>query len=490
MHILNKLSEDYKLHTKNVSLAKLFALLDINPTPMQDGLIDLWDNSLTEFSEVNIAASRRQGKTFSGAILIIRELLIVNSSTMVVSKSAKSVGVLFNEVLRMLRVLGLKPTKVNSNQYSLQLNDSILRCTVHRTMDTLLGNKASLIVLDECGTYSYSDDVNINLLPMRNDYSTYADTNMFVSKVLRISSPREIGSDFYYDWVKGNIKRPSSISKTEVYVAPKGVVSMTFSIYDSPLATPELIEAVKETTEEEKWQTEYLCNFIHMNSISAFSMYNEKSNTFKLPELIKRIGKGSLASLGFHNLESTEGARLQGFLGLDVGFRDNSAIVVCTVIDNCIYVLDAYEQAHMTSKEFAEGIQQIIQKWQLGDMPLDFTEGAIYIDKTAAMMSADLNVNYDIPALPGYNKVREGISLMNTGFKTNKLYINEDLTFLTDQITMLAFKEAMITSINKSSGDPFIRVKGHHFDVVHALRYVVTSMMMYWGIATDIEDIY
>ena len=487
MLIKNKLSEDYKVHSEGVSLAKLYEVLEVVPTPMQLGLIDLWDNRLYDFSEVNIAASRRQGKTFSGAILIIRELLIINSSTMVVSKSAKSVGVLFNEVLRMLRVLGLKPTKVNSNQYSLQLNDSILRCTVHRTMDTLLGNKASLIVLDECGTYTYSDDVNINLLPMRNDYGTYPDTNMFVSKVVRISSPREIGSDFYYDFIKGNIKRPSNKGKTEVFIAAKGICSMAFSIYDSPLATPELINAVKETTEEEKWQTEYLCNFIHMNSISAFGMFNPDNNTFDLEELTKRLGKGSLSTAGFHNISSASEAQLQGFVGLDVGFRDNSAIVIATVIDNSIYIVDAYEQAHMTSKEFAEGIQEIMHKWSIGGIPLDFTEGAIYIDKTAALMRADLNVTYDIPAMPGYNKVREGVSLMNTAFKTNKLYINKDLTFLIDQVSMLAFKEAMIGSINKSAGDPFTRVKGHHFDVVHAMRYLVTSVMMYWGVATETE---
>lgn len=484
MLIKNKLSEDYKVHAKQVSLGKLFEMLDVQPTPMQDGLITLWDEHLEEFSEVNIAASRRQGKTFSAAIIVIKELLLVNSSTMVVSKSAKSVGVLFNEILRLLRVLGLKPTKVNSNQYSLQLNDSILRCTVHKTIETLLGNKASLIVLDESGVYPYSESVNINLLPMRNDFGTYDDTSMFVAKILRISSPREIGSDFYYDFLKGLVAKPSKVGKGEVYISEKGVCSMTFSIYDSPLATPQLIESLKLTTEPEIWKTEFLSKFIHMNSISAFNMFNEDDNTFDLDNLIKNIGGRSLASLGFHNI-SAESSKLQGFLGLDVGFRDNSAIVVGTVIDNKIYILDSFEQSHMTSKEFAEAIQQIIKKWEGGKLPLDFGEGAIYIDATAAMMSADLNNTYNVPSMPGYNKVREGISLMNTAFKTQSLYINKELTFLIDQITMLAFKEAIIGSINKNVGDPFVRIKGHHFDTLHALRYMSTSIMMYWGYANE-----
>lgn len=484
MQILNKLSEDYKTHTKQIGFGKLFDLLEINPTPMQVGLIDLWDNKLEEFSEVNVAASRRQGKTFTAAILVVRELLIINSSTMVVSKSAKSVAVLFNEILRLLRVLGLKPTKVNSNQYSLQLNDSILRCTVHKTMETLLGNKASLIILDECGTYAYEEAVNINLLPMRNDYSTYEDTAMFVSKVLRISSPREIGSDFYYDYQKGNVGKDSKLPRGAVYISNKGVASMSFSIYDSPLATPQLIESLKLTTDEEVWQTEFLSNFIHMNSISAFSMFNAETNTFNLKELTALIGRGNLATLGFQ--EATIG--FQGFLGLDVGYRDNSAIIVATVLDNKIYILDSFAKSHLTSKEFAEEIQKMINKWSIAGISLDFDEGASYIDPSAALMSADLTNTYDIPVLPGYNKVRDGISLMNTAFKNNDLLINDELTELIDQVSMLAFKESIVGSINTGSTDPFVRVKGHHFDSVHAMRYLVTSLQQYWGVARDLDD--
>jgi hypothetical protein len=483
MHIKNKLSEDYKLHTREISLNNLYKLLEIEPTPMQLGLITLWDDKLEEFSEVNISASRRQGKTLSGAILAVRELLLVNSSTMVVSKSAKSVGVLFNEILRLLRVLGLKPTKVNSNQYSLQLNDSILRCTVHKTMETLLGNKASLIILDECGTYAYSEDVNINLQPMRNDYGTYKGSNQFVAKILRISSPREIGSDFYYDFIKGLIgksKKPGGGG--DIYISKQGICSLTFSIYDSPLATPELIEALKETTDKETFDTEFLAKFIHMNSISAFNMFNPDVNTFNFKTLSNTVGGSTLESLGFVG-DTT--SRFKGFLGLDVGYRDNSAIIVATVMDNKIFILDSFAKSYMTSKEFAEEIQKMIDKWTYGKFPLDFGEGANYIDPSAALMGADLSNTYDIPVLPGFNKVRDGISLMNTAFKNRELLINDELTELIDQVSMLAYKEALVGSLNKSAGDPFIRVKGHHFDSVHAMRYLVASLQQYWGIARD-----
>jgi len=478
-HIRNPLSEQYKKHAKKVSLGKLFSLLNIAPTPMQFNLIELFDRRLDEWNEVNISASRRQGKTFSAATIAVLELLKINSSTMVISKSAKSTAVIFNEILRMLRVLGIKPTKVNSNQYSLQLNDSILKCTVYKTMDTLLGNKASLIVLDECGTYAYADDLSVNILPMRADYGVYEDTHKFVGKVVRISSPRDIGSDFYYDFMAGYVDRDRSIKHTDLYITKTGICSMRFSIYDSPLASLELIKSLKDSNNEDTWRTEYLAEFIHINAISAFSMFNKEINTFKLSDFKELLEKAQIVS----TLGTFIGGQsyLQGFLGLDVGYRDNSAIIVGTVMDNKIYILDSFAKSYLTSKEFAEEIQNMLNKW--GNI-LDFSQGANYIDPSAALMSADLNTTYDIPVLPGYNRVRDGISLMNTAFKNQQLFINEDLTELIDQISMLSFKESIVGSLSQASSDPFVRIKGHHFDSVHAMRYLVTSIQQYWGVAT------
>ena len=487
MRIVNKRLQVYQEHASKVSLGKLYTLLDIEPTPLQLAMIDLFDNKLISWNELNIAASRRFGKTFSTAILVVRELLIVNSSTMAISKSSKAVGVLFNEILRLLRVLGVKPTKINSNSYTLQVNDSIFRATPYKTVDTLLGNYATLIISDEAGVYNAQEEVGITLLPMRNDAGAYEETDMFVSKVVRISSPRSIGSDFYYNFIQGLEGRPQDLDKGEVFISAKGICSLNYSIYDSPLVTPQLIESLHQSTEEDVWKTEYLAKFIHMGAASAFSQFNKDKNLFDLPGLVRAIG-GNIEHLGF-NIEaiSESSPRLQGFIGLDVGFRDSSAITIGTVIDNRIYILDSFASPYLTTKEFAEQIQSMIGKWQAHELSLDFSEGAIYIDKSAALTSADLAVTYDIAAMPGFNKVREGISLMNTGFNTMKVMVNKDLPEIIDEIETLAFKETVIGSLNKNQGDPFIRVKGNHHDRVHSMRYMVTSIMMYWGIATEVD---
>lgn len=490
LKLRNPLSESYIQHREQVSLGKLYALLDIEPTPLQDAMIELFDNKIDEWSELNIAASRRFGKTFSQAVLIVRELLIINSSTMVVSKSSKSVGVLFNEVLRLLRVLGVKPTKINSNNHTLQLNDSIFRATPVKTMDTLLGQKMSLGIIDEAGVFPYTEDYDITMKPMRLDFGSNEDTKRFNAKIVRVSSPRSIGSNFYYDIIKGYVSKPKALGLKDIYISPEGVCSLTYSIHDSPLITPNLIEAIKASTDKDTYATEYLAKFIHMGAASAFSQFNKEHNLFTVPELLKNIGGGPISKLGFNISAISEGSpRLQGFVGLDIGWRDSSAIIIGTVIDNKIYIVDAFASPYLTTKEFAEQIHEMLTKWQTHELSLDFGEGAIYIDKTAAMTTADLNTTYDIPAMPGFNKVREGVSLINEGFRANNLYINEDLTDLIDEIDTLAFKENIIGGLNKTQGDPFIRPSQGHHDRVHAMRYLVTSIMMYWGIANQSTEL-
>lgn len=491
LQIINKRLQLYREHANSVSLGKLYEILDMEPTPLQSAMVELFDNRLEDWNELNIAASRRFGKTMSASILAVRELLLVNSSTICISKSSKSVGVLFNEILRLLRVLGIRPTKVNSNNYTLQVNESYFKATPFKTMDTLLGNFATLIIADESGVYAAEEEMAINLLPMRNDAGSYENTGMFVAKTVRISSPRSLGSDFYYVMLKGYEDKPKELGLKDIYISPKGYCSLTYSIYDSPLVSPELIESLKQTTDGDVWKTEYLAKFINMGAASAFDRFNQGDNTFNLEELTKRIGGTSLESLGFNFESMSESSpRLQGFLGIDIGWRDSSSVIVGTVIDNKIYVLDAFASPYLTTKELAGEIQNIITKWSSLPLPLDFSNGAIYIDKTAALTSADLNNTYDIPAMPGYNKVKEGISLINAGFKTKKVYINEALGDLVDEIETLSYKENIVGALSKTSGDPFVRLKGKgHHDRVHAMRYMVTSIMMYWGYATEASEL-
>ena len=454
-----------------VSLGKLFPLLKVDPTDMQNKLIDLFDNKLKEWNFLTLVASRRSGKSFSMAILVVRELLIPHSSTIMISTSAKSLSNLFNEILRLLRILGIKTSAINSQNYYIRIGDSHFRAAFPKSVEGVVGNKASLLCFDEAGLYQYQDFADRLLLPMRLDYKTYPDTLRFVSKVVLISSPRAIGSDFYITYNKGlrPLKERHKYPKNDNYISPDGYTSLHYSIYDSPLVSPEMIESIKESNTDEVWKTEYLAQFIPATQGSVFKFNDD--NIYNQQELFDSI----------KNMENK--STLQGFIGCDIGIRDNSAIVVATVFDNKLYILDGFEKGMLTTEQLAKQIQQMKNHWiNHPILPLDFEEGATYIDPSALTVRHDLANIYDIENLPAYNKIKAGIDSINTLFEHKLLMIPDNMDNLIIQAQELSYTESAIGSINSGHHDPFVRVKGHHYDLVHAFRYCVASMYRYWGL--------
>jgi len=481
--ITNPETLEYREASHLVSLGKLFALLEVTPTPMQENIIKLFDDHIEDWSELNLVASRRSGKTFTLAIMVVLELLKPHSSTLLVSKSAKSLTNNFNEIVKFVKQLGLPITKLNTQQYQLTVNGNAhLRCTVHKTMDGLIGSRASMIMLDECGTYNYSEDYDRLLGPMRLDYGSYVHdgtegTATFVSKVVRVSSPRTIGSDFHVDYEKGIpplAARSSSKNWRNNLQIFNGVVSLRYNIFDSPLLTPDLIEAIRISTLSNKsegmkvWQTEYLAEFIHMSATRAFTEFTI-NHLYNVQELLDKIKP------------QPNDPPLALFVGVDIGFTDRSAIVIGTVLDNTMYILDHYSASGLRTEPLALKITEMLEKWELNGFSVD--EGALYIDPAAALSRADLAEDHDIENLPAYNKIKWGIDTINELFKTNSLSIPDDQPEFKEQIEGLSFKEiADGMAPDGVRGDPFVRVKGHHFDSAHAFRYLVASVKRYWGL--------
>ena len=480
MQIINKETQEYRESCKLISLGKLFKALDVEPTQMQLSLIRDFDERLEHWSYLTLAASRRSGKTFTVSIITVFELLKPNSSVILVSKSSKSLTANFNEIIKNLRLLGIKPDKINSNTYSLTIGNSHLRCAVQSQTENLLGAKASLIIIDEAGVYSYKEFMDQALLPMRIDYGSYEETKQFVSKVIRVSSPRTIGSDFFNDFERGlpPLFERHNYKRNDGYISKDGYISYRYNIYDSPLVTATLIESIKANTDEDIWKTEYLCEFIHASAVNVFPHFDKTISLYDRNELydkLKAIGKTH---------------KLQGFIGVDIGLIDNMAVVVGTIIDNSIYILDSHQENMITTSKLAEIINNFKDKWENHDkLPLAFDEGATYIDPSAALTRYDLATDYEVENLPAFNKIKEGINDINTLFEHKRLFIPYDQDALIQQIELLAYKDAAVHSLNATtSGDPFVRLKGHHFDIVHAFRYLCASITRYWGYGLETND--
>jgi len=463
--------KDYIAIANKVKLKQLFELIQISPTPMQNNIIDLFDNKLQDWNFLTLVASRRSGKSFTSAILVIRELLIPNSSTILVTTSAKSASNLFNDILRLLRTLHIKTDAINSQQYYIKVGTSFFRAAFSKSVEGLVGNKSSLIILDESGLFQYQEFLNTVLLPMRLDYKNYINTKRFVAKVVLVSSPRAIGSDFYITYNKGlrAITERHKYLKNDNYISPEGYVSLHYAIYDSPLVNMEMIEAIKNSNELDVWRTEYLAEFIPATQGSVFK-FGDK-NIYNQKAFLNKMAK----------LEGTP--KLQGFIGIDIGIRDNSAIIIGTVIDNKVYILDAYDKGLMTTEQLALQINKMKIKWKQHQvLSIDFDEGAIYIDPAALTVRHDLANIYEIANLPAYNRVKAGVDIINTLFEHDQIMLPDNQPKLINQLQELAYTESAIGSINSGHHDPFVRIKGHHFDLAHAFRYKLASMYRYWGL--------
>lgn len=471
--IQNRETFEYREASNLLSLAKMFNVLNVTPTPMQLKLIDDFDNRPMYWSEINVAASRRQGKTFTVSVIAAMEILKPYSSVIIVSKSSKSVSANFNEILKNLRLLGIKPDKLNSNTYSITIGNSHLRCSTYKTVEDLLGMRASLIILDECGVYDYREFLDQVLSPMRIDYGSYQETSQFVSKILRISSPRAIGSDFHRDFEKGlpSIMERHLHERNSGYIN-KGCISYQYSIYDSPLVTPDIIEAIRSSNEEDVWRTEYLAEFIHNSNTSVFPQFNKTRHLYNLQDFLDKMETVS------------RGTTYKGFIGVDIGLIDSTALVVGTVIENRLYVLESFNSNLMTTDGIAENIKRLKIKWSNhSQLRLDFDDGATYVDPSAALTRFDLANTHDVENLPAFNKIKEGINDINVLFRDNLIYIPEAEGELIEQLELLSYKESAVHSLSAStSGDPFIRIKGHHFDIAHAFRYLTASLKRFWNL--------
>jgi len=479
-----------------IGMGKLFSLLNIEPTPMQENIIDLFDNKLDLWNHLTLVASRRSGKSLTGAVIAVRELLIPNSSTILISSSAKTLSNLFNDIVRLLKSLGLKPDAINSQSYYIKLGNSYFRGGFSSAAEGVVGNKASLIILDEAGLYQYHDFAEAILYPMRLDYKSYPHTNMMVAKVVRMSSPRGLGSDFHIDYVKGlrpvaeRVMHPIN----DNYISKNGYVSLKYSIYDSPLTPPKMIESLKESTDEMKWKNEYLAEFTATSAGTVFNI-NETTDIFDIDEFMNKLSYKLDDSDRDKNIEqmyNKKDTTLPLFIGLDIGTVDPTALVIGTVIENIFYVLDTFAQARMTTVDIANMLKTYISKWENHDvLPLSLEYGALFIDPAAKITRTDLAQTHNIDHVAAYNRISEGVDSINTLFQFKRIKIASNLGDLIEQIKTLAYKESAVGKHLSTNTDPFVKHKHHHYDLAHAFRYLVASTFRQFGLPEiDPEELY
>ena len=197
--------------------------------------------------------------------------------------------------------------------------------------------------------------------------------------------------------------------------------------------------------DEKVYQQEYEAKWVLVTESLVFSSFDMNKNTFD-PTI----------------LPITKDSFIIG--GLDIGAVDATAYVLVYVENGKYYVFDGFELMNMDEERIAKEIKSIEGKY--GIQPK-----VRYIDPSAKLTAIGLANTHNIITYPAMNAIKESISLLNQLFRQNKLFISKNMQQLLSQLQTMEWKE----NASDKSPDPFKRVKGHHFDLIAALRYAVYS---------------
>jgi phage terminase large subunit len=226
-------------------------------------------------------------------------------------------------------------------------------------VDSSVGRSYDLIIFDEAALADGKDAFNVALRP------TLDKDN---SKAIFISTPRGRNnwfadfyhrgfSDEFYDWC-----------------------SIRATYHENPRFSDEDIKEAKKSMSEAEFAQEYMADF---------NTYEGQIWNFNFEECV-----ADLSQLDTSNMDV--------FAGLDVGYKDPTALCVIAYDwdQQKFYLIDEYMDAEKTTEQHAAEIRRMIDKYSI-----DY----IYIDSAAQQTRFDFAQNYDISTINAKKSVLDGI---------------------------------------------------------------------------------
>jgi hypothetical protein len=384
----------------------------------------------------NYTVTHNSGKSFSTAMIVLRELLIPYSNTILLTPAYRNSDIMFKEVLKHVQTLGLPVKSMNKGQFQLELENGAKFTSVTQTnYESALGSRLSLLVVDE--TQSIPDIKSIYeeiLGPMFLDYGVKSNGTLYARAVF-LGTPRGVGTAFHGFFLKELINH-----NWKSFNSPSTC---------NPLLPRVYLEQQQEILPDHVYRQEFLAEWITKGS-GVFFAFDPELNLY------------DPSDFGF-----TDDATY--IEGLDFGFTDSTAkLLVYIDRSGNYYVHDAYQQAARPTKEHVKSFLDL-EKRNRGTLE------ARYGDPSAAQMIMDLRTEYDYEVEKANNKVAAGLACINDllapqGYdKKPKLYINKNLTELLRQIKSVTYKENGKNTVDPFNKDP----EGSHWDLLAAMRYAI-----------------
>ena len=333
-------------------------LLGIQPNSSQTALINAVNNPKYRF--VCAAISRRQGKTYIANVIGQLVSLVPGSNILIMSPNYSLSQISFDLQRQLIKHFDLEVVKDNAKDKVIELsNGSTIRMGSVNQVDSSVGRSYDLIIFDEAALADGKDAFNVALRP------TLDKDN---SKAVFISTPRGRNNwfaDFYHRGYSDEFHDWASIRAT---------------YHENPRFSDDDIREAKKAMSEAEFAQEYMADF---------NTYEGQIWNFNFEECV-----ADLSQLDTSNMDV--------FAGLDVGYKDPTALCVIAYDwdQQKFYLIDEYMDAERTTEQHAIEIRQMIEKYSI-----DY----IYIDSAAQQTRFDFAQNYDISTINAKKSVLDGI---------------------------------------------------------------------------------
>lgn len=349
-------------------------LVGKEPNPPQIALINAVQNPKYRF--ITAVLNRRTGKTWIANVIGHLVTLIPGTNILIISPNYSLSAISWDLQRMLLSTFDIELAKSNAKDKVIELeNGSTIRMGSVSMADSVVGRSYDLIIFDECALNKDGKDVfNIQLRP------TLDKPN---SKAIFISTPR--GMNWFYEFFKRGFSNDSTYSRW---------ASIRSTYRDNPRASIEDVEDAKASMSSAEFAQEYESDFVALEG----KVYNIKKDN------IIEIDKSTLVIY-------------DTIAGLDLGFRDPTAMVIITTDGYNYYVIDEFLSNENTTSGYAEKIQAKIDKHSI-----DF----IYIDSAAQQTKYDLAIDYDISTTNAKKSILDGIGYVASIIDHDRLFVHKD----------------------------------------------------------------
>jgi phage terminase large subunit len=226
-------------------------------------------------------------------------------------------------------------------------------------VDSAVGRSYDLIIFDEAALADGKDAFNVALRPTLDKEN---------SKAVFISTPRGRNNWFAEFWHRGFSEEFQDWA------------SIKATYHENPRFSEQDILEAKKAMSQAEFAQEYLADF---------NTYEGQVWNFNFEECVA-------------DLSQLDTSKMDVFAGLDVGYKDPTALCVIAYDweEQKFYLVDEYLNAERTTEQHAKEIRLLINKYDID---------LIFIDSAAQQTRFDFAQNYDISTINAKKSILDGI---------------------------------------------------------------------------------